>query len=144
MRDSHSHQIETAIEIPFLATSKNGNPLPNTKSHWIWWTLYDWKMKNLLLFQYISIKKFEARVTTGASAIHQSINQSINQKAPSHSINQSIHNLLLILLIVLIKQSINQLLSPVTFLDIPNQSINQSTEDTYRQLVPCCCARRVL
>ena len=42
--------------------------------------------------------KCEARVTTDASATHQSINQSIKQKAPSHSINQSIHNLLLILM----------------------------------------------
>ena len=67
----------------------------------------------------------EARVTTGANAIHQSINQSIDQTEDSKSVNQSINPwLLLIFIEVLIKQSINQLISLVTFSVYP---INQST-----------------
>ena len=68
------------------------------------------------------INKCEALVTTGASAIHRSIDQSIKEKTPSQSINQPIHYLLLIF-IDSSNQSINQLISPMTF-KISNQSIN--------------------
>ena len=72
------------------------------------------------------INKSEDHVTTGASAIHQSINQSIDrsikQKTQSPSINQSIITYSWFLLIVLINQSIDRSNRWLKVLQSTNQS----------------------
>ena len=84
------------------------------------------KVPFLIQSSVMIINKCKVRVTTGSSAIHQSINQSIKQKVPSRSINQSIYNLLLISI-----DSTNQAIKQSIDLSVPwhlkstNQSINR-------------------